>query len=249
MLAGERSDGDPLARALGVRRKALIEIAGRTMLERVVANLRESQVVDRVVVSGLDTEELAALPALGPIDRVATGATPSASVLLALDRDASGPLLVTTADHPLLGPATIASFVADATRSLSDVVVGVVDEALVRARFPESRRTFVRFRGRGLSGANLYAFTTPSARNAAAAWREIEGDRKRPWRMVRKLGPLTLLRFLLRRLSPDEAIAQASRRLGARVELLWLDDALAAVDVDRIEDLALANRLLGSHPG
>lgn len=248
VLAGERPGGDPLARALGVHRKALIEIAGRTMLEHVVTNLRRSGVTDRIAVSGVDQQDLALHPALGRVDVLAAGPTPSASVLAALDHGEPGPLLVTTADHPLLRPKTIAAFATAASRGTADVAVGVVDEALIRARFPASQRTFVRFRRRGLSGANLYAFSTPAARRAAAAWREIEGERKRPWRMVRKLGPLTLLRFVLRRLPLDDAIARASERLGARVELVWLDDPHAAVDVDRVADLALVAQLLEMDP-
>jgi molybdopterin-guanine dinucleotide biosynthesis protein A len=245
VLAGERPGGDPLARGLGVARKALIPIAGRAMVEHVVAALRATAAVRSIAISGLEPSALATLPSLAGIETSPSGPTPSASVLAALDAPGGLPLVVTTADHPLLPAETIAAFLRSAGALGADVAAGVVDAATVRRRFPESRRTYVRFRGRSLTGANLFAFTTPAARHVAEAWGAIERDRKRPWRMVRRLGLPTLLRFLAGRLSPEDAVARVSRELGARIELVWLEDALAAVDVDRADDLALAAKLLG----
>jgi molybdopterin-guanine dinucleotide biosynthesis protein A len=244
VLAGERPGGDPLARRFGVDRKALLAIAGRAMVEHVVAALRKTEALRSVAVCGLDPDQVAALPALAGVGTSPPAATPSASVLAALEPPEDLPLLVTTADHPLLRAETVRDFLAAALASGADVAVGVVDAAVVRRRFPESRRTYVRFRSRALTGANLFAFLTPRARIAAEAWREVERDRKRPWRMVRRLGLTTLLRFLLRRLSLDDAVERVSRELCVRIAIVWIEDAAAAVDVDRAEDLALATKLL-----
>jgi molybdopterin-guanine dinucleotide biosynthesis protein A len=245
VLAGERPGGDPLARRFGVARKALIEVAGRPMVEHVVAALRCTQAVHTIAISGLDPGELASRPALAGIATLPSGPTPSASVLAALRAPGQSPLLVTTADHPLLRSESIAAFLAAAAAANADVAAGVVDEATVRRRFPQSRRTYVRFRGRALTGANLYAFTTPRARRAVEVWGEVERDRTRPWRMVRRLGLPALLRFFLGRLAPVDAVARLSAELGVRIALIWLDDPLAAIDIDRPTDLALAARVLG----
>jgi len=42
---------------------------------------------------------------------------------------------------------------------------------------------------------------------------------------------------------------RASRAIGARVEAIELPFAQAAVDVDRMDDLILARRLLTTEPG
>lgn len=243
VLAGERAGGDPLAHVLGVKRKALIRLGDATLVEHVVGALRASGATE-IAINGLDAGDLAGLPSLAGVESLAAAASPAASVVAALERPDAVPLLVTTADHPLLLPATIASFRDAARASGADVAVGVVDATVVRARFPETRRTYVRFRGRSLTGANLYAFSSPAAARVALAWCEIERDRKRPWRMVRRLGVATLLRFLLGRLTPEDAVAQASARFGARIALVWLADATAAVDVDKLEDLELAREIV-----
>jgi len=51
VLAGTRAGGDPLAEHAGVSHKALIEVGGRTMIERVVEALAASPAVGRIVVA------------------------------------------------------------------------------------------------------------------------------------------------------------------------------------------------------
>jgi hypothetical protein len=154
------------------------------------------------------------------------------------------PFLVTTADHALLSGAILEHFLAASEASGAQLLVGLVARETVEARFPGTRRTWLRFRGGAYSGANLFAFLTPEALRAARFWRRAESFRKRPWRLVAAFGPVSLALFALGRLDLDAALARASRAMGARVAALALPFAEAAVDVDRPEDLALAESVL-----
>jgi hypothetical protein len=139
-----------------------------------------------------------------------------------------------------------AHFLDAAEASGADVVAGVVRREVIEARFPETRRTWLRFRDADVSGANLFAFRTPAARRAAEFWRRAESFRKRPWRLVAAFGPVALVAFLLRRLDVATATARASRAFGARAQLVALPFAEAAIDVDRPADLDLAARVLAA---
>src|SRR5260221_5850600 len=229
VLAGTRTGGDALARAAGVSHKALAPVAGVAMLTRVVATLRTASAVQRVVVCGIDRQALATQPELHPfldsghLGLVGSRATPSASVLSAMQELAPcTPLLVATADHPLLTAALVDDFCARSARSGADVTVGLVAAQLVRSAFPTLRRTTLPFRDGAYCGCNLYAFLTPVAQRAAAAWTEVEQHRKRPWRLVGALGVGVTLRFLLRRLTVDAMTNLASERMGARVRPIFL---------------------------
>src|SRR5690606_16900263 len=122
--------------------------------------------------------------------------------------------------------------------------VGLVPRSVIEARFPETRRTYLRFRGEAYSGANLFFFRTPAARGAALFWQRVERLRKQPWRIARAFGLRNLLRFLLRRLTLEQAFEKVSRTLGLRAEAIALPQAEAAVDVDKQADLVLVRRLL-----
>jgi len=52
VLAGDRGPDDPVARAAGVSCKALVPVAGRTMILRVLDALIGSSVIDSLIVCG-----------------------------------------------------------------------------------------------------------------------------------------------------------------------------------------------------
>jgi 2-phospho-L-lactate guanylyltransferase (CobY/MobA/RfbA family) len=223
------------------------------MLARVVRALDATPMVGRIVVCGLDPATAASRPEL---DRVLGGAavsfidaapTPSASVAHAMERLADCfPLLVTTADHPLLGADLIADFGARATGSDADVVVALIEADRVRSAFPGIRRSFLRLRGGAYKGCNLFLFRTPESRRAPLRWMEVERHRKRPWRMVRALGLSPVLRLAARRLTLDDVVRLVSEKMGVRVEATLLDRPEAGFDVDDPSHLAAAERFLGA---
>jgi GTP:adenosylcobinamide-phosphate guanylyltransferase len=258
VLAGRRAADDASGRFAGSAHRALLEVRGVPMLLRVVRTLRACPNVEAVRVSIDAPAALAAVPELAQL--VASGAirlhqslpSPSGSVEDALrELPERARVLVTTADHPLLAPAIVEHFLAGtgegagAPAGEADVLVGLVRAEVVRARYPESIRTWLRLRGAAYSGANLFAFLTPAARRAAAFWVRAEQFRKRPWRLASTFGPAALLLYAVGRLDLDAALARVSRAMGARVRAVLLPFAEAAIDVDRPADLALAERILG----
>ena len=256
VLAGSRPGGDALARATGVSHKALAPVAGVAMLTRVVSTLRAARSVRRVVVCGLDRKtlvtqaELHAFLDSGRLGFVASGATPSASVLSAMQElDPCTPLLVATADHPLLTPALVDDFCARSVSSGADVTVGLVAADLVRRAFPALRRTALPFRDGAYCGCNLYAFLTPVAQRAPAAWTQVERHRKRPWRLVGALGVGVTLRFLLRRLTLAAVADLASDRMGVQVRPIFLSQPEAGFDVDTAAQLKAAEAFLRARDG
>lgn len=251
VMAGSRPGGDPLARALGVSHKALIPVAGVPMLARVVRTLRAARAVDRVVLCAIDAAtlredaELSAALDAGELSLVEGAATPSASVLAFLDADPTLlPVLVTTADHPLLTAEIVDDFCARAAASDADAAVGLAPAEAVANTFREGRRTLLRFQEGSYCSCNLYAFLTPASRLIAAAWVMVERHRKRPWRFIGYLGPGVLLRFALGRLSLRDALARASQRIGARATPILLDQGRAGFDVDKLSDLRIADAFL-----
>lgn len=251
VLAADRGPDDPVARAGGKRRKCLVEVGGVAMLERVVAALAASSRVGRIVVSIDEADLLCGLAGLrgglaeGRISAVVSAATPSESVLAAIEALPDGlPLLVTTADHALLTTAMVDHFLAESSTANADVSAGLAASALVLGRYPGALRTFHRYRDERYSGANLFAFLTPQSVAAVRFWRRIERERKRPWRMAKNFGPRLLVGYLLRIWTLDEAVAAAGRRLGLKAVAVKMPFAEAAIDVDKPEDLALAKSIL-----
>ena len=231
-------------------------MGGVPMLVRVLRALCGSGRVGRVFVSIDRPEVLESVPELA--EQIAAGSlvarramdSPSRSVLDVLEGPADGePVLVTTADHALLTAEWVDHFAREAESSDADVLVGVVAASVVRASHPEAVRTYLPLRGGSYSGANLFAFRGAEARRAAAFWVRAEQFRKRPWRLVSVFGASALLRFALRRLDLDAALAIVSRTMETRVGVVKLPFAEAAIDVDRPADHALSTRILAARGG
>lgn len=244
VLAGSRGGDDPLARHTGVADKALIEIGGRTMLARVVAALRAAG-AERIAVSASSPAVAAAAEALGA---EALPAAPGPSLSAAQGLAALGtPLVLTTADHALLQPQWITDFLANAPADADVVALLARREAIVAAA-PDTRRTYLRFADGDWSGCNLFSFATPKAAAAIRMWQQVEADRKRPWRIVRRLGPALLLRYLLRRLTLADAVAHLGRRAGVTAAIVAAADGRAAIDVDKPADLDLVRQIAEDSP-
>ena len=244
LLAGRRPGIDPLAEEEGVDLKVLIDIGGRRMIARVVDALLAVPRLDRVIVLSQDVQAIEAALAPDPrlsVQRSGEGIARSVAAV-AGSMDAPWPVFVTTADHPLLSPATITAFL-DRSAGV-DIAVGVVERRIVRARFPENRRTWLKFADGWWTGANLFALNGPSAAGALAVWSGVEADRKKGWKLVARFGPLLLLRALTRTIGLGRAVEIAGNRMGVSARAVPLADPLAAVDVDKASDLALAREVL-----
>lgn len=251
VLAGSRGPDDPVARHAGVAHKCLAPVAGVPMVVRVVLALAASPSVGRIALALEEPAIVGDLPALRPLlgggrlTTLATAATPSLSVLRALDAlPGPLPLLVVTGDHALLSPEIVEHFCAAASATGAELAAGLTSAAVLLGAYPGTQRTFLRFRDDRYSGANLYAILTEPGRHAVVFWRRVEQERKRPWRLVRAFGWRSLLAYLLGRLTLDAAMERASRVIGARVAAVALPFAEAAIDVDKPADLELVERIL-----
>ncbi|MDZ7754573.1 MAG: nucleotidyltransferase family protein [Gammaproteobacteria bacterium] len=245
VLAGDRGPGDAVAGAAGTPCKALAPVAGVPMVLRVLDALARSDGVGRVVLCGPTRDAVMGSAALqgrirpGVVDWVPPGTGPSASAMAGLGLiGGADPVLITTADHALLGPALVDDFLRLAAASGGDAVVGLVRHERVRAAFPDTRRTVTRFRDGGFCGTNLFAFPTPAGRRVVGYWQGVESRRKRPWRLIAAaLGPLALMQYGLGWLSVERAMARLSRHLEVRVRAVELTAPEAGLDVDTVADL------------
>ena len=244
VLAGSRPGRDAFAEQFGTDLKALIPVAGEPMVRRPVRALLESNGIEKILVLSQAPERIAAvLPEDSRIVVQESQGTIAETIEnLILSHTAGFPLLVTTADHALLDEQMIAEFIAKAGGA--DVAVGVVERKSLLARLPQTKRTWLAFRGGAYSGANLFAFGSIKSLAAIEQWRSVEQDRKKGWRVLGALGPALLLGALLRLRTLDQSIAAVGRRLGLTARAVVLSNPLAAVDVDKRVDHAIVEAIL-----
>lgn len=237
VLAGVRPGGDGLAEFAGVSHKALIEIGGVTMLDRVIAALQASGRFDRIVVS-IDRPEIVTRQ---DVEVMRAGPTLADSVGDAIDRLGT-PLLLTTADHALLKPEWVRYFL-DNLPEVS-VSVAVARKKFVRRALPETKRTYLRLADGAFSGCNMFLLRDDEVTKALDAWREFEALRKKPIQLLQKLGPRAIAAYAIGKLTVARAAEAAKRVAGVSCGIVEMPFGLAAVDVDKPDDLILVRRLI-----
>jgi CTP:molybdopterin cytidylyltransferase MocA len=255
VLAADRFQPDAVAQAAGVGAKAFAPVNCIPMVLRVIDALQTAQAVDAIVLCGPPADIVETVPDLirklenGAIQWVANRPTPSTSAALAMQQiPAEKPVLLTTADHALLRAEIVDFFCRESIASGHDVLVGLARYQEVMAAFPGMRRTATRFQDGPFCGCNLFGFPTARGRSATAFWRQVEQERKRPWRMISRLGLMTVMRYLAGKLSLQAGLTKISRRLGIQAGAIILPYPEAAVDVDTVADWHFAQRIAQEMP-
>jgi len=256
VMAADRHPDDPVARAAGVTCKALAPVGGTPMVLRVLHALEQSREVGPRLLCGPPgpllehTGKLKAGVDAGDYGWTANRESPSASAAAAMEQfEESQPVLLTTADHALLNNQIIDHFCGQARTADYDLVIALTPHELVARAWPAVKRTRLRFSDKAYCSCNLYAFRTPRSRTITGIWRNVEEQRKQPWRLIGILGWWPVLKYLLGRLTLQEALARLSGRFDMKIGAAILPFAEAAVDVDTQYDWQLVRQFLQRRKG
>jgi HAD superfamily hydrolase (TIGR01490 family) len=248
LLAGSRAEKDPLVTHFQVGMKALVPVAGAPMIGHVVRALAASPSIGRILILAQDptallTGDLRWMAELGQVElAVSRHGIAESLVEVVGTESAPWPVLVTTADHPLLTVDMIEYFIRKSKDT--DISLGVVDRALLARRYPESRRTWLRFADGDYTGANLFTVRTDRAADGLRVLARAETHRKSQLRLLRHFGPGLAIGALTRTLSLHDAVSRGASRFGLKAATVVLPFAEAGIDVDRCDDQKLADRIL-----
>jgi GTP:adenosylcobinamide-phosphate guanylyltransferase len=244
VLAGSRPGKDPFAESYGTDLKALIPVGGKPMVQRPVDALLASPNFEVIRVLAQQPDRIREVLPDDPRILVEPSGETIAATLekMCVDPNVRWPMLVTTADHALLTPAMIADFLAKSAGA--DVAIGVVGEDALIKRLPQTKRTWLRFRGGAYSGANLFLLGGPKIRSTLELWRSNEQNRKKAWRMLLTVGLFAGVGALLRLRTLQQTLDTVGRKLNLRIRAVELSDPLAAVDVDKPADHELVTAIL-----
>jgi len=254
ILAGERPGGSPISQAFSVAASVMVPVAGQPALQRVVTAIEASRLATRGIICGPtngivnDNPELTTLLDQSGFRWMAQASGPAASAVAAVQALNDYPALLTAGDHALLTPDIVDDFCRDAlhqhSQSAADFIIGVVPYPLVKKAWPESKRTVLKFSDQHYCGSNLFAVFSNRGLKALKFWQQAEADRKHPWRIARRFGSTALLRYITRQLSLRDALNALSKAADCQIDFVTVNHARAAVDVDSVDDQALAEKIL-----
>jgi GTP:adenosylcobinamide-phosphate guanylyltransferase len=244
LLAGSRPGRDAFAAEFSTDLKVLIPVAGEPMVRRPARALLQSESIARVIILSQQPDRIAEVLPKDPRISVRASQGSIAETMLELCEEPTlqWPLFVTTGDHALLDSATIDEFLSASVGS--DLAIGVVERANMLRRFPDAKRTWLKFRGGAFTGANFFALRSPKVADAIRLWSGGEQGRKKGWRLISLFGPAILAGVALRLLRIDQVASRVGKKLGLNVKIVRLSNPLAGIDVDKMADHQLAEAIL-----
>jgi len=234
----------PASDAKATEWKALLEVGGRTLLETAIVALRESELVEKIVVIG--PREVLQHPATkladSAIEDGGAGASGPDNIFLGLQTlppEAQRALVVTT-DLPFLDGKSVRAFI-EACPAEREVCVSVCKRAPFEARFPDAGGEWVRLRDGEWTVGGLYLLDVSAMKRAHPHIERLFQSRKSQLQMARLLGPLFIVRFATKRLATSHILERCQQILGCSGAAVECAPELA-FDIDTPEEWLSATK-------
>lgn len=234
---------DPLYPYTQGKPKALLDMGGRTMLERVMDALQSSKYVESIVLIGL--EDNMGMQFKRPIDQYLpdegslVGNVLSGVNWLRNEYPDMKSVLFCSSDVPAVTAANVDSYVESCEPFDKGIYYIFVTREEMEARFPGSKRTYTKLKGVEIAGGDIAIAQVDIADENEELWRSLTNARKNAWKLARIVGLKVLLKLLFRRLTIADIEETATRIIGRPAKIVLNAPAEMAMDVDKPEQLEL----------
>jgi len=231
---------DPLYNLSRGEAKALIDIAGKPMIQWVLDALSEARNVDNVIIVGLSPKSH--LQCKKPLHYLPNQGKMLANLIAGVEKSLElNPqnqyVLIVSSDIPTLQPHMVDWLVETCGQTQDDLYYGVCRREVMERRFPDSRRTYTRLKDMEVCGADMNIVHVNMARQHLEVWEALIANRKNPLAQARVLGLDTFFLLLTRRITLDEAVQRFSQRIGVKGRAIVWQYAEPCMDVDKPHQL------------
>jgi GTP:adenosylcobinamide-phosphate guanylyltransferase len=249
ILAGGRIC-EELRAAAAYDNEAFIMIAGQPMILYVYKALRQCPSIRKIVISGPMEELQKIIPEDEMLFFVPSGDNAIESLSYAIqllqEKGISESILVMPTDIPFISSEAIEDFIMQAESREGDFFYALTSKEINEKKFPGVLRTYVQLKEGVFTGGNLFLMRSRMIEPALDMALQLTMRRKNPVAMGRLFGFRLVLNYLLKRLIIQmvEKIFYEIMKIKGRG--IISNYAEVGVDVDKLSDLELAEKYLGS---
>jgi GTP:adenosylcobinamide-phosphate guanylyltransferase len=232
--------------------KALLEIAGKPMIQWVLDALSEAKTTQNLVVVGLEEGEQ--IGASKPLKFVPDQGSMLNNIRVGVQRVvALNPqaefILVLTADIPAITGEMVDWAVNKSLETEEDIYYSVIPREVMEARFPGSNRSYIRLRDMEVCGGDMNVIRAAVATDRDEIWDKLIAARKNVFKQAALVGYDTLVLLLLRRLTLEKIVSTAANRLGVQGRAVVSPYAEVGMDVDKPYQLNILRSELEGRSG
>ncbi len=222
--------------------KALLNIAGKPMIQWIIDALNGAETIERIVIIGIPEDagligkkDLTYIPNQGGmVDNVRAGVLE----VLRLNPEAAKVLLASS-DIPTITSEMIDWLAQDIQRDDLDLYYSVIRRDVMEARFPTSKRSYTRLKDVEVCGGDMHAIATRMVTTDTEVWDKLLAARKNPVKQAALIGFDTLLLLLFRAATLERAIGLVTKRLDITGRAVLSPYAEIGMDVDKPHQLEI----------
>jgi GTP:adenosylcobinamide-phosphate guanylyltransferase len=242
IAGGVPEPGEPLYEYTQGISKALLDIAGKPMIQWVLDALTGAAKIEDVIVIGLpDNDEFicpkvaACLPSQGDMIANVRGGILE---LLRLKPDASH-ALVASSDIPAITHEMVDWLVDETSQSNEDAYYNVITREVMEKRFPTSKRSYIRLKDVEVCGGDMNVLATRMVSADDAVWGKLVAARKNALKQAALMGFDTLILVLLHAITLEAAAKKLTKRLNITGQAILCPYAEVGMDVDKPHQLEM----------
>lgn len=222
--------------------KALIDVAGKPMVQWVLDALGNAKTVDQIIVIGLSPKSN--LTCKKPLHYISNQGRMLANIVAgvnkSLELNPKGEyLLVVSADIPTLKGDMVDWLVKTAMKTKHELYYGVCPREVMEARFPTSNRTYTKLKDMEVCGADINITHVRMATEHLDTWEQLIGNRKSPFRQAAIIGLGTAFKYLTRQFTLQGLVESVCERIGIKGRAIIWEHAEPCMDVDKPHQLEM----------
>lgn len=222
--------------------KALIDVAGKPMIQWILDALGAAKRVNNVIIVGLSPKS--GVTCKKPLHFVSNQGRMLANIVTGINKalelnKKSQYVLVVSSDIPALKPEMVDWLVDTCMETKDDLYYGVCPRDVMETRFPDSKRTFTHLKDMDVCGADMNITHVRMATEHLDMWEQLIGTRKSPLRQAGIIGLGTLFALFTRRLTLEDAVRRVCDRIGIKGRAIIWPYAEPCMDVDKPSQLEL----------
>lgn len=230
----DATQGDP---------KAMVDVAGKPMVQWVLDALSDSDNIDNVVIVGLtDKSGLKCRKKMYFVSnqgKMVENLQAGAQRVKEINAKAEY-VLIASSDIPAITHEMVDWVVKTALEEKVDIVYNVIPREVMEKRFPGSKRTWTRLSDMEICGGDLNAARINLIVNDdTAMWEKITNSRKSPLKQAALIGYGTAFLLLTGRLSLKDAETRVMKRMNITGRAVVSPYAEVGMDVDKPHQLEI----------
>jgi len=243
--------GEPLYEYTRGISKALLDVAGKPMIQWVLDALQAAETIERILIIGLAAQDGVSvdkvvdyLPNQGSmVDNIRTGVMK----LTEINPQVKHVLLVSS-DIPGITPEMVDWVVRKAQETDEDAYYNVISRQVMEARFPNSRRSYTHLRDIELCGSDMNMIRASLVTSNEEIWDRLVASRKNVFKQAALIGYDTLILLVFRLITLEQAVRKVCSRLKIRGRAVVCPYAEVGMDVDKPHQLEIMRAFLAQKP-